>query len=61
MVPGSQAVYRFPTELGNVEAIAWLTRDALVAASDRKKARQPTRCAEKDQSIHIFRIPAPPK
>ncbi len=59
MVPGSQAVYRFPTKsYGNVEGIAWLTRDTLVAVSDRKKARQPARCAKKDQSIHIFRIPA---
>ena len=59
VVPGSQSVYRFPTKsYGNVEGIAWLTRDTLVAVSDRKKARQPAHCAEKDQSIHIFRIPA---
>ena len=59
VVPGSNAVYRFPTKsYGNVEGIAWLTRDTLVAVSDRKKARQPARCARKDQSIHIFRIPA---
>ena len=59
VVPGSQAVYRFPTKsYGNVEGIAWLTPDTLVAVSDRKKARQPARCAEKDQSIHIFQIPA---
>jgi hypothetical protein len=42
----------------NVEGIAWLSRDTLVAVSDRKKWRQPARCAEKDQSIHLFRIPA---
>ena len=59
VVPGSNAVYRFPTKsYGNVEGIAWLTRDTLVAVSDRKKAGQPARCAKKDQSIHIFRIPA---
>jgi hypothetical protein len=42
----------------NVEGIAWLSRDTLVAVSDRKKRRQPARCAEKDQSIHLFRNPA---
>ena len=55
----SDAVYRFPSKsYGNVEGIAWLSRDTLVAVSDRKKRGQPARCAEKDQSIHLFRIPA---
>jgi hypothetical protein len=59
VVPGSSAVYRFPSKsYGNVEGIAWLTRDTLVAVSDRKKSNQTNRCAEKDQSIHVFRIPA---
>ena len=59
LVPGSDAVYRFPNKsYGNVEGIAWLSEDTLVAVSDRKKARQPERCAAKDQSIHVFRIPA---
>jgi hypothetical protein len=44
---------------GNVEGIAWLTRDTLVAVSDRRKSDQPDRCGEKDQSIHVFRLPAP--
>ena len=61
LVPGSDAVYRFPNKsYGNVEGIAWLSRDTLVAVSDRKKRQQPARCAEKDQSIHLFRIPAAP-
>ena len=61
VVPGSEAVYRFPSKsYGNVEGIAWLSRDTLVAVSDRKKRQQPARCAEKDQSIHLFRIPADP-
>jgi uncharacterized protein YjiK len=61
LVPGSDAVYRFPSKsYGNVEGIAWLSRDTLVAVSDRKKRQQPARCAEKDQSIHLFRIPADP-
>jgi hypothetical protein len=59
LVPGSDAVYRFPKKgYGNVEGIAWLSDDTLVAVSDRKKAGQPGRCADKDQSIHVFRIPA---
>lgn len=59
IVPGSGARYRFPSKsYGNVEGIAWLTRDTLVAVSDRSKSDQPSRCAEKDQSIHVFRIPA---
>lgn len=58
VVRGSEAVYRFPKRsYGNVEGIAWLTADTLVAVSDRRKRDQPERCARKDQSIHIFRIP----
>ena len=59
VVPGSQAIYRFPNKrYENVEGIAWLATDTLVAVSDRKKKRQPDRCLDKDQSIHLFRIPA---
>ena len=59
VVSGSQAVYRFPSKrYGNVEGIAWLAPDTLVAVSDRTKKRQPGRFSEKDQSIHLFRIPA---
>jgi hypothetical protein len=59
VIEGSDTVYRFPSKsYGNVEGIAWLTKDTLVAVSDRKKKGQPKRCAEKDQSIHLFRIPA---
>jgi len=58
IVPGSEALYRFPKKsYGNVEGIAWLSRDTLVAVSDRAKSGQPSRCAKKDQSIHLFRIP----
>ena len=56
--PGSEAVYRFPKKsYGNVEGIAWLSEDTLVAVSDKRKSRQPERYSKKDQSIHIFRIP----
>jgi hypothetical protein len=59
VVPGSDAVYRFPSKsYGNVEGIAWVSRDTLVAVSDRKRSKQPDRSAEVDQSIHLFRIPA---
>src|SRR5262245_57896771 len=34
VVPGSDVVYRFPSKsYGNVEGIAWLTRDTLIAVS----------------------------
>ena len=57
-VEGSQAVYRFPKKsYCNVEGIAWLSEDLLVAVSDKKKSRQPEKCTNKDQSIHVFRIP----
>ena len=59
VIPASEAVYRFPSKnYGNVEGIAWLDRHSLVAVSDRKKRRQPGRCSDKDQSIHVFGIPA---
>jgi hypothetical protein len=59
VVPGSQAIYRFPSKsYGNVEGVAWLSKDTLVAVSDRRKKQQQARCAKKDQSIHVFRIPA---
>lgn len=59
VVRGSGTVYRFPKKsYGNVEGVAWLDDRTLVAVSDRRKAGQPKRCARKDQSIHVFRIPA---
>ena len=59
IVPGSGKRYRFPSKsYGNVEGIAWLTVDTIVAVSDRAKSNQPGRCMKKDQSIHIFRIPS---
>lgn len=59
VVAGSGKIYRFPNKsYGNVEGIAWLSPDTLVAVSDQRQKQQPARCAEKDQSIHVFRIPA---
>lgn len=42
---------------GNLEGVTWLGNDRLVVVSDKVKANQPGRCASKDQSIHIFRLP----
>ena len=59
LIPGSGVVYRFPGKhYRNVEGIDWLSEDTLIAVSDRKKADQPGRCVDRDQSIHVFRIPA---
>lgn len=59
IVKNSGSVYRFPAKgYGNVEGIAWLSDDMIVAVSDQKKKQQPEVCARKDQSIHVFRIPA---
>jgi len=59
LVPGSTMRYRFPSkDYGNVEGVAWLSSDTLVAVSDRRKKDQPKRFADKDQSIHVFRIPS---
>ena len=57
---GEGIVYKFPSKsYCNVEGVAWLSDDLLVAVSDRrKKGEQPKRCADKDQSIHVFRIPS---
>jgi hypothetical protein len=58
LIPNSSTCYRFPSkDYGNVEGIAWLSPDTLVAVSDCRKKDQSRRCADKDQSIHVFRIP----
>jgi hypothetical protein len=41
----------------NMEGVTWLKNDHLVVVSDKRKADQPKRCARKDQSIHIFKLP----
>lgn len=52
-------VYRFPSKhYGNVEGVSWLSDDELVMVSDRRKRGQDEDDGKKDQSIHIFRIPA---
>jgi hypothetical protein len=43
---------------GNLEGVTWLGNDRLVVVSDKVKADQPERFARKDQSVHLFRLPA---
>jgi hypothetical protein len=42
----------------NLEGVTWLENDRLAVVSDKGKADQSGRCARKDQSIHIFKLPA---
>lgn len=58
-------VYRFPknhknkTLYCNIEGVAWLTSEEILVVSDKRKSGdQAKRCRHKDQSIHIFRLPA---
>jgi hypothetical protein len=55
----------FPRDAGgdvvycNVEGISWTAPDQFVVVSDRAKAEtQAGRCRAKDQSIHVFGLPA---
>jgi hypothetical protein len=42
----------------NLEGMTWLGNGRLAVVSDRGKNDQPRRCTRKDQSIHIFKLPA---
>ncbi|MDD1696806.1 MAG: hypothetical protein LUQ36_00425 [Methanoregula sp.] len=42
----------------NLEGVTWIGNDRLAVVSDKGKADQPGRCSRKDQSIHIFKLPA---
>jgi hypothetical protein len=44
---------------GTAEGVSWIGPDQVVVCSDKAKPEQDRRCRAKDQSIHIFRIPAP--
>ena len=44
---------------GTAEGVSWIAPDHVVMVSDKAKPDQDRRCRAKDQSIHIFRIPAP--
>jgi hypothetical protein len=43
---------------GNIEGVSWITSNRIVVVSDKAKSNQSGICREKDQSIHIFEIPA---
>jgi hypothetical protein len=45
---------------GTVEGVSWIAPDQVVVVSDKAKPEQDNRVRAKDQSIHIFRIPARP-
>jgi hypothetical protein len=47
-------------QYGNIEGVGWITATRLVTVSDRRKKRnQPDKqLSDKDQSVHIFEIPA---
>lgn len=56
-------VYTFPTNkkgkiiYGNVEGICWLNHNQIVVVSDKcKTSKQPKRCKNKDQSVHVFQL-----
>jgi hypothetical protein len=64
-VAGEGCTYTFPRDPDgrvvycNVEGISWTAADQFVVVSDRAKAgMQDRRCRAKDQSIHVFGIPA---
>jgi hypothetical protein len=64
-VAGQGAVFQFPpgpdgrAVYCNVEGVSWLSADTVVVVSDRAKRNgQDQRCRAKDQSIHVFAIPA---
>lgn len=57
-------VYRFPVDKNdnciycNIEGVDWLTDNRIIVVSDRMKTDdQNGRCARKDKSIHIMKVP----
>jgi hypothetical protein len=62
---GAGTSYALPRDVdgsiiyGTAEGVSWIAPDKLVVVSDKAKPEQDPRCRAKDQSIHIFRIPAP--
>ena len=57
--------FRFPTDAHgdavycNVEGVSWLSDDDVVVVSDKAKpGKHADRCRAKEQSVHVFAIPA---
>jgi len=65
-VTGAGTSYALPRDAdgsivyGTAEGVSWIAPDQVVMVSDKAKPEQDPRCRAKDQSIHIFRIPARP-
>ncbi len=61
-IQGEGKQYDFPrTGKGNIkycniEGVAWLSPDTVVAVSDKQKKKQSKRCVKKDQSVHLFKL-----
>ena len=64
-VTGTGTSYALPRDAdgsilyGTAEGVSWIAPNQVVMVSDKAKPEQDYRCRAKDQSIHIFRIPAP--
>ena len=62
-VTGPGACYALPRGAdggivyGTAEGVSWMAPDQLVMVSDKAKPEQDPRCRDKDQSVHIFRVP----
>jgi hypothetical protein len=63
-ITGSGALYDFPRskkgkpKYCTLEGLCWLTARTFVAVSDLSKGDYAKRCRKRDQSIHVFRLPA---
>ncbi len=63
-VTGTGTSYALPRDAdgsilyGTAEGVSWMAPDQVVMVSDKAKPEQDRRCRAKDQSIHIFRLPA---
>ena len=61
---GDGYIFQFPRDAKgrivycNIEGVTWVGDGSVVVVSDRAKPEsQPSRCAHKDQSVHIFQLP----
>jgi hypothetical protein len=65
-VTGAGTTYALPRDAdgsivyGTAEGVSWIAPDQVVMVSDKAKPEHDDRFRAKDQSIHVFRIPAPP-
>lgn len=63
LIAGDGQTFLFPRDDSdrilycNLEGVTWLGDDRLAVVSDKGKPDQPGRCARKEQSIHICRLP----